>query len=175
VLQNGGDGRLEEREVHEANAAKVRFLFIFRDNLAETSDNSFGRRSEGHNTLVLSWDRKVVQCEASQMTSITRFLGQAFSEWGKDIILSTADHGDTVLLVSNIAQLVNALRSSSALLTLFVQHDFDEFRDIIEGWWSGWGSLVRVDNTWLVEVVPKRKKCGIFHCDCGGIAKQRRI
>ena len=135
MLQDSCDRSFEEGEVHEADAAQVRLLLVLSDHLAKPSNYSLGRRSKGHNALVLGWNGQVVQSEASQMTSISRFLGQAFGQWGKYIILSTAYHRDTVLLVADIAELVNSLCGGSTLFALLVQHNFDEFGDIIEGWW----------------------------------------
>jgi hypothetical protein len=45
VLHNGGDASLEERKIHETNAAEVRFLLVFRDNLGQSSNNIVRGRS----------------------------------------------------------------------------------------------------------------------------------
>ena len=141
VLHNGGDAGLEERKVHEADAAKVRFLLVLGDNLGQSSNNIVRSGSKSHNTLVFRGDGKVVQSEASKMATVSALLGQALGKRRKDIPLSTADHGHTVLLVSNITKFVNALGGGGTLFSLLVQHGIDELRNVIKSRGLGRGSL----------------------------------
>ena len=119
-------------------------MLVLGDNLAQSANDFLRGGSESHDTLVFGRDGKVVEGKAGQVTSISAFLGQALCKGSKNIILSTADHGDTVLLVPNIAQLVNSLSGGGTLLSLGVEHGVDEVGDIIEGWWLGRSSLGRL-------------------------------
>jgi hypothetical protein len=133
VTQNPSGAGLQERKVHEANAAKVRLLIVFGDNLAESSDKKFRDRSKGHDTLILRRYRKVVQCKDSKVETISAFPRQELGKRRQNIVLSSgADHRDTVLLVTNIAKFINTLDGGDALLTLGVEHLFDKIGDIIE-------------------------------------------
>jgi hypothetical protein len=124
VLKHGGDTGLEEGEVHETDAAKVGLLLIFGNNFAKPSDDGTGRRSEGHNSLVLGGDGEVVKGKAGEMATVTRFLGEALGEGCEDVILSGADHGDAVLLVSYITEFVDAFGGGGTLFSLLVHHGF---------------------------------------------------
>jgi hypothetical protein len=145
MLQDGGDASFKEGKVHEADAAQVRFLLVLGDDLAESSDDILGSGSKGHNTLVFSGDRKVVQGKASKVTSITTLLSQAFGKGSENIVLSTAHHRNTVLLVADVAKLVDTLCGGSALFTLAGQHSLDQLRNVIKGWGlrrsTLWGNL----------------------------------
>jgi hypothetical protein len=123
VEQNTGNARFLKGKAHEANAAQVRFLLIFGNDHAKSSDNSLRSGSKSHDALVLGGDGKVVEGNAGKMAAISGFLGQALGERSQDIVLSTANHGDTVPLVSNVAKFVNAL--CGTLFTLGVEHLFD--------------------------------------------------
>jgi hypothetical protein len=138
VLQDGGDTGFEERQVHQANAAEIAFLLVFSDDFAETSNNILRGRSESHNTLVLRRDGKVVEGQASKVTTISTLLSQALRQRRQHIILSTANHRNAVLLVTNITELIDSLRCGSALLTLGVQHLLNQFRNVVEGWGLRW-------------------------------------
>jgi hypothetical protein len=131
MLHDGGDAGLEKRKVHETDVAEVRLLLVFSDNLAQSSNDIFGRGSKGHNSLVLRWDGKVVQSETSQVASVSALLGQALGKRSKDIPLSAADHGNTVLLVFNVTELIDVLGSGGTLFSLLVQHGLNKLRNVI--------------------------------------------
>ena len=141
MLQNGGDACFEEGKVHKTDATQVRLLLIFGDNLAKSSDNFLGGWSKGHDTLVLGGDRKVVKSKTGKVTTISTFLCQALCEGCENVVLSTADHRDTVLLMTNITQFVNALGSGGALFSLGTEHSFDEIGDVIKRRGLGGGTL----------------------------------
>ena len=151
MLQNGGDASFEERKVHQADATQVRFLLVLGNDLAESTDDFFRGRTKGHDTLVLGWDGKIVEGKAGQVASITTLLSQALCKGSKNIVLSTANHWDTVLFVPNIAELVDSLGSSGTLFALGVEHRLDELGDVIEGGRLSrsafWSSLSR-QNEW---------------------------
>jgi len=132
MLQDGGDASLEEGKVHEANAAQVRFLLIFSDNLAKSSDDILRGGSKSHDALVFGRDRKVVEGKAGKVASISAFLGQALGERSQHVVFSTADHRDTVLLVADIAEFVDTLGCGRTLFSLRVEHLVNQLRDIIE-------------------------------------------
>ena len=138
VLEHGGNAGLKEGKIHQANAAEVGFLLVLGNNLAESTNNSGTAGSEGHNALVLSWDGKVVQGETGKVASISTLLGEAVCEGGEHIKVSGANHGNTILFVANITELVDALGGISSLLSLFFGHGGEEVRNIIHGWGAGW-------------------------------------
>lgn len=143
MLQDARDAGLKERQVHETDATKVRFLLVFGDDLAESSDHVLGGWTQGHDAFVFCGDGKVIQSKTRKVAAVTRFLSQALRQRCEDVILSTANHWNTVLLVANIAELVDALCSSSTLLAFRVEHGFDQFGNVIEcGWFRG-GTLCR--------------------------------
>jgi hypothetical protein len=144
MLHDGGDAGLEERKVHETDAAEVRLLLVFSDNLAQSSNDFFGRGSKGHDSLVLSGDGKVVQSEASKVASVSALLGQALGKRSKDIPLSAADHGNTVLLVSNVTELIDALGGGGTLFSLLAQHGLKKLRNVIKSRGLGRGCLGRL-------------------------------
>ena len=144
MLENGGDASLQEGKVHETDAAQVRLLLVFCDDLAETSDDVLRGRAESHDTLVLRGDRQVVQGKAGQVTAISTLLGEALGQGSQYIVLSTADHRDTVLLVSDIAQFVDVLGGGGTLFTLGVQHGVDQVRDVVKCRGLGRGALGRL-------------------------------
>mmetsp|Transcript_15014 Transcript_15014/g.42411 ORF Transcript_15014/g.42411 Transcript_15014/m.42411 type:complete len:609 (-) Transcript_15014:121-1947(-) len=145
MLQDGGDAGLQEGQVHQADAAQVGFLLVLGDDLAESSDHLLGGWPERHDALVLGRDGQVVQREAGKVASVSGFLGQALGERGEDVVLSGTHHGDTVLLVADVAKLVDLLGGGGALLALGAEHGVDEVRDVIERRWlvggalGGWG------------------------------------
>ena len=143
MLQNAGDASLQERQVHETDAAEVRFLLVLSNDFAKPTNDILGSGSETHDTLVFGGDGQVVQGEACQVTSITGFLGEALSEGCEHVVLSAADHGDTVLLVSDIAQFVDSLGGGGALFSLRVEHGLDQLWNVVKGWGLGRGALGR--------------------------------
>ena len=132
VLQDSGDAGFQEGKVHQANAAQVRLLLVFGNDLAKSSNDILGGRSKRHDTLVLGRDGQVVQGQASQMTAIATLLCEALGQGSQDVVLSGADHGDTVLLVADIAKLVDSLGCGGALFSLGVEHLLDQFGNVIE-------------------------------------------
>ena len=76
------------------------------------------------------------------MASISTFLSQTLGQRSQYIVLSTADHRDTVLLVAYITQFVNTLRGGGALLALGVEHGVDKIRNVIESGGLGRSSLL---------------------------------
>lgn len=76
------------------------------------------------------------------MTSISTFLGQTLSQRSQNVVLSTADHWDTVLLVAYITQFVNTLSGSGALLALGVEHGIDKIRNVLESRGLGGSTLL---------------------------------
>mmetsp|Transcript_15437 Transcript_15437/g.23954 ORF Transcript_15437/g.23954 Transcript_15437/m.23954 type:complete len:104 (+) Transcript_15437:795-1106(+) len=103
MLEHGSNAGLKEGEIHQANAAEVGFLLVLGDDLAESANNSSTAGSKGHNTLVLGRDGKVIQCETGKVASVSALLGEAVRKGGEHVILSGANHRNTVLFVSDIA------------------------------------------------------------------------
>ena len=154
MLKHGGDTGFEEGKVHETDAAEVGFLLVFGDHFAEASDDGTGGRSKGHNSLVLSGDGEVIESKTGEVTAIARLLGEALSEGGENVVLSGADHGDTVLFVSYIAEFVDAFGGCSTLFSLFVHHGLEQLGNVFHLRRLGWGSsLARLKN-----IVAKRKR-----------------
>jgi len=142
VLQDGSDAGLQKRKIHETDAAQVGFLLVLSDDFAKSSDNILRRGSKSHDTLVLRRDRKVIECKASKVASISALLSQTLSQRSQYVVLSTADHRDTVLLVAYITQFVNTLSGGGALLSLGVEHGVDKIRNVIESRGLGRSSLL---------------------------------
>jgi hypothetical protein len=138
-LEHGGDTGLEEGEVHKTDAAEVGFLLVFGNDFAEPSDDGTGRRSKGHNSLVLGGDGEVVESEAGEVTAIARFLGEALGEGCEDVVFSGADHWDAVLFVSDIAEFVDAFGGGGTLFSLFVHHGLEQLGDVFHLGRFGWG------------------------------------
>jgi hypothetical protein len=132
VLEDGDDAGLEEGKIHQTDATEVRLLLILCDNFAETANDFLCSGSESHYALILGGDGKVIQCETSQMTSITRLLGEAFGKGCENVPFTRAYHRYTVLLVAYIAKLVDSLNSSCGLFAFLLLNSLEEFRDIIE-------------------------------------------
>ena len=91
-------------------------------------------------------DRKIVQRKASQVTAISTLLSQALSERSQNIVFSTAYHGNTVLLVSDIAQFVDSFCGGRAFFALRVEHLFHKVGNVIERWGLGWSRRRRLGS-----------------------------
>lgn len=73
------------------------------------------------------------------MTAVARLLGEALSEGCEDVVLSGADHWDTVLFVPDIAEFVDAFGGGSTLFSLFVHHGLEQLGDVFHLRRFGWG------------------------------------
>mmetsp|Transcript_6612 Transcript_6612/g.12001 ORF Transcript_6612/g.12001 Transcript_6612/m.12001 type:complete len:580 (+) Transcript_6612:191-1930(+) len=159
VLQDGCDTSFEEGKVHEADAAQVGFLFVFGDDFAQSSNDFLGCGSKSHDALVFSGDGKVIQGEASKVSSVSAFLCQTLSKRSQNVVLSAADHGDTILLVTNITQFVNALCGGGTLFSLGVEHSFNEVGDVLKSGRLGGGTLGRLFFLGSRSFVSSRLSC----------------
>jgi hypothetical protein len=66
------------------------------------------------------------------MATVSTLLRQTLGERSKYIPLSTAYHGHTVLLVSNITKFVNTLGGGGTLFSLLVQHGINKLRNVVK-------------------------------------------
>jgi hypothetical protein len=132
VEQDASDASLQEGKVHEADAAQVRLMLVLGHDLTESSNYSLRSRSKSHDLLVLRRDGEIVQGKISKVTYISVLMMQALGERSQYIVLSTADHGNTVLLMTDIAKLVNALGGGGDMQHVGAEHSLDKLGDIIE-------------------------------------------
>ena len=156
--EHGGDAGLKEGEVHEADAAEVELLLVLGDDLAEAPDDGLGGGAQGHGALVLRGDGEVVERQAGQVAAVTALLGEAAGQGGEDAVLAGAGHGDAILLVADVAELVEVLGGGGGLLALLPRYDLQQAGDVLhlrgagrEGrlggglreWWRGEKEVLR--------------------------------
>ena len=142
---------------HEANAAQVSLWLVLNYDVAKCTNDFLGIRTKGHHTLILCWNREVVQCEASHLTAITMFFHQA-PRRNEDIVFSTAHHGDSIMLMTNITQFVVALGSSETFLFFDA---LNQLRDVIKS-----GRLGRC-ILWSSRLLLLMGGCGNHGLGCG--------
>ena len=78
------------------------------------------------------------------MSPIATFLREALRKGSQDVPFATADHGDAVLFMSDVAEFIDAFCGGSAFFPGFVSHGDQEVGDVLEcggfgGRWFGRG------------------------------------
>ena len=77
-------------------------------------------------------------------------------------------HRNTILLMSNITQFINALNGGSSLITRFLHHNLNQIRNVIEcrrlrgSWFRSWRYLNQTNKQTYVSLHPFRPS---HHCN----------